>query len=326
MMSDVKQEGSSASVPVTIDNFKFAETDLYFAGIIKNGGFGKIAHNRLPTPLDQQTVIRMNRDTLYSAGVFDLDAGTVTITLPDAGKRFMSMQVFTGDHYTFGVYYEPGMYTFTRGEVGTRYMGVAIRTLANDDPADLEEVHRLQDAIVVEQEASGAFEPPAWDAAGQKKIRDALLVLATTLDGYDGAFGTKESVDPVRHLIGTASAWGGNPETEAMYLNVVPARNDGETVHSVTVRDVPVDGFWSISLYDADGYFPNNPEKSYSINNLTATPNEDGSITVQFGGCDGSARNCIPIVPGWNLLVRMYRPHEQVLRGIWKFPEVQAVG
>jgi hypothetical protein len=51
-------------------------------------GFGEFYHNRIPTSIDDQTVIRMNRDTLYSAAVFDLDAGPVTITLPDAGKRF----------------------------------------------------------------------------------------------------------------------------------------------------------------------------------------------------------------------------------------------
>ncbi len=42
----------------------------------------------------------MNRDTLYSAAVFDLDAGPVTIALPDAGGRFQSMQVINQDHYT----------------------------------------------------------------------------------------------------------------------------------------------------------------------------------------------------------------------------------
>jgi hypothetical protein len=39
------------------------------------------------------------------------------------------------------------------------------------------------------------------------------------------AIGRKEEVDPVRHLIGTASAWGLNPDKEAVYLNVTPTRN-----------------------------------------------------------------------------------------------------
>ena len=43
------------------------------------------------------TVKRGNRDTLYSVGVFDLDAGPVTISLPDAGKRFMTMIVIDED-------------------------------------------------------------------------------------------------------------------------------------------------------------------------------------------------------------------------------------
>src|SRR4051812_45792352 len=87
------QPQAGAPVPVTADNFPRAESDLYFGGVVKNGGFGKFDHTREPTPLDKQTVIRLNRDALYSAAVFDLNAGPVTITLPDAGKRFMSLQV-----------------------------------------------------------------------------------------------------------------------------------------------------------------------------------------------------------------------------------------
>jgi hypothetical protein len=58
---------------------------------------GKFVHRREPAGIDNQTVIRLNRDTLYSSAVFDLDAGPVTITLPDAGKRVMSMQVISED-------------------------------------------------------------------------------------------------------------------------------------------------------------------------------------------------------------------------------------
>jgi hypothetical protein len=71
------------AIVVTPDNFPRAESDLFFSGVVKDGGFGKFMHRREPTPIARQTVIRMNRDTLYSAAVFDLDAGPVTITLPD---------------------------------------------------------------------------------------------------------------------------------------------------------------------------------------------------------------------------------------------------
>jgi hypothetical protein len=63
------------NVPVTVDNFVRAESDLYFAGVIKSYGFGQFGFERTPTPIGKQTVIRMNRDTLYSAGLFDTTPG-----------------------------------------------------------------------------------------------------------------------------------------------------------------------------------------------------------------------------------------------------------
>jgi hypothetical protein len=317
---------SPAPVPVTVENFIRAESDLYFGNVVKDGGFGKFLHRREPAAIDNQTIIRLNRDTLYSAAVFDLDAGQVAITLPDAGKRFMSMQVINEDHYVPAVVYGAGNYMYSKDHIGTRFVMIAIRTLV--EPAnrkDVEEVHRLQDAIKAEQNASGKFEVPNWDQASQKKVRDSLLVLGSTLPDSKRMFGTKDQVDPVRHLIGSAMAWGGNPEKDAIYLNVTPGRNDGTTVHRLTVKDVPVDGFWSISVYNAKGYFEPNEENAYTLNNLTAKKGDDGSVTVQFGGDDGKTPNCLPIMPGWNYIVRLYRPRKEVLDRTWKFPEAQPV-
>ena len=131
--------------------------------------------------------------------------------------------------------------------------------------------------------------------------------------------------DPIRHLIGSAIAWGGNPENEATYLNVTPPQNDGKTVYRLTFKDVPVDGFWSISVYNAEGYFQPNNENVYTLNNLTARKSDDGSVTVQFGGCEGRTPNCLPIVAGWNYIVRLYRPHIEVLNGTWSFPPAEPV-
>lgn len=313
-------------VPVTADNFVRAETDLYFGSFVKDGGFGRLHHNRQVTDVQHQTVVRLNRDTMYSAAVFDLDGGAVTIVLPDPGKRFMSMQVINQDQYTPMVIYKPGAHTLTRANVGTRYVAVAIRTLVDpNDPADVKQVQALQDAIKTTQKSPGKFEVPKWDPVSQKKVRDALLTLADTLPDTTRMFGTKEQVDPVRRLIGAASAWGGNPDRDAMYLNVLPQKNDGTTVHKITVAKVPVDGFWSISVYNAKGYYEPNSFNAYNLNSITGKKNADGSMTVQFGGCDGKLPNCLPIVAGWNYMVRLYRPRPEVLNGSWKFPAATAV-
>ena len=166
-------------IAVTPDNFVRAESDLYFSGVVKDGGFGKFMHRRQPTSVARQTIIRMNRDTLYSAAVFDLDAGPVTITLPDPGKRFLSMQVIDEDEYTPEVHYGAAVRTLTRDQIGTRYALVGVRILVNpDDPKDVETVHALQDAIEVSQPGGpGKFTIPNWDASSQVKVRNALLSL-----------------------------------------------------------------------------------------------------------------------------------------------------
>jgi len=311
---------------VSPDNFVRAESDLYFGNIVNEGGFGTYFHIRELSPVDHQLVIRINRDTLYSAALFDLDAGPVTITLPDSGDRFMSLQVINEDHYTLAVHYGAGEYTLTRDQIGTRYVAAAVRVLVDpNDPADVSAVHALQDAITVQQDSSGSFEIPSWDPVSQKTVRDALVTLATTLPDTRGTFGTKADTDPVRHLIGAANAWGGNPEKDALYLTVVPAKNDGTTVHRLTVGDVPVDGFWSVTVYNADGYLSPNEQNAYSYNDVTAQTDDDGATTIQFGGCDGSTPNCLPITPGWNYTVRLYRPRREILDGSWTFPAAEPV-
>jgi hypothetical protein len=92
-------------MPVTVDNIIRAESDTVFTGLVAQGGFGNFYRNRELTPIDSRMVKRPSRDTLYSTGVFDLDAGPLTITLPDAGNRFLTMIVIDEDHYVFTVVY-----------------------------------------------------------------------------------------------------------------------------------------------------------------------------------------------------------------------------
>ena len=153
---------SDGAVVVSPDNFIRAESDLYFGNVVKDGGLGKFAHNRELTPLDKQLVVRSNRDTLYSAAVFDLDAGPITISLPDPGGRFMSMQVITEDQYVPAVFYGRGRHTLTRDDVGTRYVMAVIRILVNPhDDADLDDGPRATGRCRVAARRRRQFRDPA---------------------------------------------------------------------------------------------------------------------------------------------------------------------
>lgn len=313
-------------IHVNSDNFVRAESDLYFSGIVANGGFGKFDHTRAMAPLDKQTIIRLNRDTLYSSAVFDLDAGPVTITAPDPGDRFVSLMVIDEDHYIHGVHYGAGTHTLKRDDIGSRYVMAAFRFFANPaDAEDMKQVHALQDAVKVEQAATGSFEIPEWDGESRNKTRRALLDLGTLLPDTAKMFGTRDEVDPIRHLVGAGLGWGGNPDKEALYLNVTPEKNDGKSVYRLKVGAVPVQSFWSVTVYNKDGFFTPNELGIYSLNDVTAQKGKDGSITIQFGGCDGNIVNCLPTPADWNYMIRLYRPDAQVLDGSWTFPVAEEV-
>jgi hypothetical protein len=283
------------------------------------GGVNQLLHNRAPTPIDHQTVIRMNRDTLSSTAIVNISEGA-RVTVPDAGERYLSVMVVNQDHYINQVLHDPGSYDLTVDAFDTRFVALAFRTLVDArDHDDLEVVAAIQDQFRVEAAATAPFAMPDYETESLDRTRSALLALASDLTGFEGAFGRRADVDPIHHLIGTAAGWGGLPDSEAVYVGVSPRLPVGE--YELTVgADVPVDGFWSISVYNADGYFEANEADAYSVNSITAARDPDGSVTVRFGGDGDPARNSIPTTDGWNYLVRMYRPRPEVLDGTWTFP------
>jgi len=315
MMSSVS--GATAE-PVTIGTFVRAETDTAIRNVFKQIGFGKFFHTRSLASLDDQPVIRQNRDTLYSTAVLDLTV-PATVTVPNTGGRYMSLHVINQDHYML-VLTKPGRHKLTEKMIGSRYAYLIVRTFV--DPADQKDIavaNAAQDGLKIEGGGSGRLEAPDWDQDQLKSARQALNILAKM--GYNSAlaYGTQKETDPLQRLVGAAAGWGGLPAKNAFYEVKVVEKNDG-TPHAVRVKDVPVDGFWSITVYNSKGYFDKNDRGAYSFNNVTSKPDKDGAITVHFGGCKDGRVNCLPISKGWNYLARMYQPRKEILEGSWKFP------
>ncbi|WP_223694122.1 DUF1214 domain-containing protein [Leifsonia poae] len=308
---------------VTVLNFVRAESDLMFSRLAAGAGLGRWNHTRGLKGLDDQPIIRQNRDTLYSSVIVDVRDG-VTVTLPDTGGRYISVAVVSQDHFIPLILREPGEHRLTPELVGTDFAALLARILVDpNDAADVAEVNRLQDGLLLTGGGTGAFPLPDYDESSQTETRDALLALGRGVSTYDHAFGTSAEVDPVRHLLGAAGGWGGLPEYEATYISV----DEGLPVADYRLRlaDVPVDAFWSVSLYNAAGYFEPNALGVNSINSLTAVPDADGSVTVHFGEHPEGTPNALPIMPGWNYTLRLYRPHPSVLDGSWVAPRPERV-
>lgn len=75
-------------VSVKLENYKVAESDLAFGGTIKLGAANKLVHLPVePLDLNNQTVVRMNQDTIFSAAVVDVSKGA-SIALPKTDGRY----------------------------------------------------------------------------------------------------------------------------------------------------------------------------------------------------------------------------------------------
>ena len=307
------------TVPVNVDNFVRAETGRMFDGVMAmSGGMGRWFHSRVPTPLDSQTVIRMNRDTLYSSALIDISGGA-TVTMPEAAGRYMTMMVVNEDHYINRVISDSGSYELTVDEYDTPFVALAVRTLVDSaDPIDVAAVNALQDEVTVTTVSTNPYSHPNYDEDSRKATFDALIALSAGLPDAERTFGSKENVDPIRHLIGTASGWGGLPETEAYYYIESEPRPAGR--FTFTIKDAPVDGFWSLTIYNRDGFLEANPYDSYSINNLTAVTDEDGSVTLNLSPDDEGLPNYLYLPDGWNYALRLYRPRPAVINGTWTPP------
>ena len=304
---------------VTIRNYVRAETDLQMRTYIeKMDAFGKFNHVREAYDVTNRDTVRPNRDTIYSWSVFDL-ASPLTIVLPDPKGRYQSLMIVSQDHSIWAEY-GPKQVVLDEKIVGTRYALLLVRTFLDpNDEADVKAAHALQDAIIVRQADKGRWEDPGWNKEEVEAMREKINVVAAALPPTGTCFGRKEELDPIYWLLCAAYGWGGLPRQDSTYAAGVAEKNDGKTPYTLTVKDVPVDAFWSVTVYDDKGMFIVNEQNAYSYNSVTAKKNEDGSVTIHFGG-DPRQDNFIPIAPGWNYIVRMYRPRKEILDGTWKFP------
>ena len=177
-------------------------------------------------------------------------------------------------------------------------MCLAARVLVDaDDPDDLAAVHVIQDGFGVSANSAEPFISPDYDESSFTAARNALLEQARTTTSSRGMFGSKAETEPTAHLIGTAIGWGGLPAHEAFYVIKDPELPVG--AYQIVLADVPVDAFWSVTVYNRDGFLEPNDVGRYSVNSVTATRDDDGAVTVRLGG-DASLPNFLPVMEGWN--------------------------
>ena len=309
---------------VTDDNYALAETQIIFADYVKKiaaatgtNGVGVFMHNKAGADPKDRTVMRINFDTLYSFAVVDL-AEDATLTMPETDGRYQSAWIISEEHYNPMAFTSPGAHLLTEENVGTAYVMIAMRTQANTaDPADLANANALQEKITLEQKDRGSYVASHhWNMDEVLAMRAKYVAIVEKENmKADVMFGKKEDVPLKEHNAGTAFGWGGFTPEQAVYPNYLP---DSTAHQTLTLEDVPANAFWSITIYDGEGY----PQGDiYNINSQFAVANEDGSVKINFGG-DKNATNYMDIFEDWNFILRIYEPTDAYFNGEWVRPEL----
>ena len=94
-----------------------------------------------------------------------------------------------------------------------------------------------QDRLHIEANSARPFAHPAWDPETLKATRAPLLALARRLPDTRGSFGSRRATNPIKHLLGTASGWGGLPRSSALPRRGSPGSPElGQREGPVTAR------------------------------------------------------------------------------------------
>jgi hypothetical protein len=175
-----------------------------------------------------------------------------------------------------------------------------------------------------------------------KKIEANKDSLGKVVDGWIISMVGEYGTDYMKRAVVAAFGWPANLKADAVYpyteADSTGARLTGVNKYALTFakdQTPPVDGFWSITMYEIDAgwWFVPNPLNKFTVS-MRNNPkfNDDGSLTLYFQntspGADKEA-NWLPAPKGEFIpMLRMYWPKEDspsILNGSWKPPAVRKV-
>ncbi|MBR0693719.1 DUF1214 domain-containing protein [Bradyrhizobium lablabi] len=316
-----------AAEKVTPDNYVEAEVDITFSQIVREVGSNKFRHDRSLIPLDKQPAVTMNRDTIYSFGIFYAPKGT-TITLPKSkDDRYQSAMILQTDHYIDQTFYAAGTFEISSQ---TEFSGIAIRTQVDATaPEDVKYVNSLQDQIVVKLPPGAVakdYKPRDWDMPSLEALRAKYREEAKALPNLNETSGAHGTLDPHKQRLGVSVALGLQPPQHAMYIYRDYGLKGSECYRATYSKPGFNDkGFFSFTMYGADKYI--HSERS-TLNNHVITSNPDDTFTIHYGpqSACGDVPNRLD-APGdnWYLGVRIYRPVDGIIKDGYAMPVPQLV-
>ncbi|PWJ42424.1 DUF1254 domain-containing protein [Sediminitomix flava] len=308
----IKEKTADGKIKVDESNFTIAETDLYMLNHSKEHDVNTFRHARQMSDKDNQFVVRENQDVMYSHAVVDISEGA-TLVNPE-WDVYSVIQVLDENQYTIGVVYPGESKTFTTDDVALGNhlflnMRTGVRTL---DSAGYAEAHEHQDNVQILANSNTAYHEKGFDQKSLDETRKRLKARMKEADKPAYYFGTKDEVDSLQFLIASAVGIFGLPVEHAAYLNTIQPNKEIQEgkCASLTLPIPPIQfdkgGFFSVTTYNKEGWIATD---NFALNNRMAKANDDGTYTFHFNCPD--KKNNIDVVPGWAILIRLYRPESK---------------
>jgi hypothetical protein len=169
----------------------------------------------------------------------------------------------------------------------------------------------------------------AWKVATVARVANNWSMNTDTMGVYGNYY--------LKRAIVTQLGLGANVPEDAVYpFNLGDEAGkplDGANKYTVTFEKgatLPADAFWSITLYDVEGFQVANPLDRFAVSSwMPFKYNSDGSLTLYFQSENpgkGNEANWLPAPKGpFTLTMRIYAPKSEVLTGKWNPPFVTRV-
>lgn len=316
------------SLGMTSDEYRFYETAINFNHYANTLGDGvnKFTHMTSTVTVENQIVVRSNNDTLYSPAVVDTRKGA-SFTLPDTGNRYISAIIFDEYHYPYGMIHKPGTHEI---KVDTDYALILIRTAFDGSPEDARYVvENIQPKMKISAGSSIPYKMPE-DLDEKKPILDKinreLRAIGSKLANFSSLYHERAEckTNPKAEwegLLATAVAWGIIPATESTFIMDDPGLGT-DRCYSATYKVPPYGAFWSITIYDENGFLFSNTNSI--VNDHNVVMNKDGSFTVHYGSAEqcGDVPNRLDTTKGWNIIMRVYQANMKKL-ATYSLPKIK---
>lgn len=298
----------------------------------------------------EDAVVRMNNDTFYKIAFMDLSEGPVTLTAKVADpKRFSSFQLMDERNVNFKNVIRPnGAYVLYHGEAPDGVDGELIESPSDiavvivrvelknpKDKADVERAEALFRGIdisgpeietIEKVDLVGDFDEDIV-AAARSQIKKTFAE-TPFIKLVAGPGDVPNKVSYLQFAAGTLEGWGGPVTSHSSYQTMF-VDADGKRLkgangpYTITTEPPKVGAFWSVTAYNSEtGRFFDNPDDRYHINNTTAVPNDDDTVTFTFSTqCGKDDPNCLYVPEGeFDLVGRYYLPDEAIQTGDWTMP------